>query len=362
MNSVDSIDIIERGKKLVLEGDFFNLSNLAKEMFESKTSDFYSSYFYIVSLLKFDFVNNDKLPRYILNKNEIEDDIKSRIYHAARNKYYSISDTSFENLSQYYPDVAGNKRNTWHKARTKYDDNKDQINCMFKTIKNECDPYIIKMKETAEGEEENLIINKLTFFINYISFAQFELNRYNTDANTFVKNDYDKTPNPGNKPKFIMFLTLIILSFFLFSISMSLILFISIKGYYIFNESLEIRIVATILTSFFLIVMSLYFIIKSDLFSMRKPIIPTAISLLTFLLVLSGILTLFSNELFLEIWYSIVGAIISLISFVYCLVMMIKNKPSNTYNCGTYIGNYKALINNSFKVDFPFKWNKFVNK
>ena len=49
-----------------------------------------------------------------------------------------------------------------------------------------------------------------------------------------------------------------------------------------------------------------------------------------------------------------------LISLIFSVYKMNYYLPRNTYVNGTYIGNYKALVTNSFKVEFSFEWKTFT--
>jgi hypothetical protein len=57
---------------------------------------------------------------------------------------------------------------------------------------------------------------------------------------------------------------------------------------------------------------------------------------------------------------SILEGIVGLISLIFSLIKLSIYLPKNTYKCGSYIGNYKALCLNNFKVNFTYSWDIYL--
>ena len=360
LNEDDSLSsFIRYGNELRKNMDYKIFKTIADLMMVKFPDCFYSYCFASIGLLEFDFINQEPSYFYALNKNEVEDDIKSRLYHLSRIKYVSIPDYSFDLLSSHYPDIAGEKRGVWLKSKTAYEEKRKEVTKINYYINSFCNEYLKRMKELAKCEVEEQIVINFTKFIEFINFTTLELDRYEEDADAFAQSDFNRTPKPGNKPKFIMYLSLFIMCVLLFAISTFNNVFALVNGLENPNpNNSTVTLISSILTTVLIMVMSIFISIKGKLFSKSK--ILFGISLITFAFILSfaGIYSSSTSNLFAEVWYSFVGLFISIAVGIFSMIRLIKVRPKNTY-VGTYIGNFDALIKNNFFTTYTFSWHHF---
>ena len=350
---------IQYGNKLRKNKDFKNQKIIADLMMVKFPLCFYSYCFASIGLLEFDFIIEKPSYFYTLDKNQIEDDIKSRLYHLSRIKYVSIPDYSFDLLSSHYPDIAGEKRGVWLKSRTAFEEKRKEVSKINYYIDSFCSEYLKKMKDlVTDGVEEQIVIN-FNKYIEFINFATEELDRYEKDANDFAQSDFDRTPKPGNKPKFVMYLSLFIMCVLLFAISTFNNVFALVNGLDNPNQnSANVILISSILTTILILIMTIFISIKGKLFSKKKIILGVSLITFAFILSFAGIYSSSTSNLFTEVWYSFVGLIISIAVGIFSVFRLIKLRPKNTY-VGTYIGNFDALIKNNFFTSYSFSWHHF---
>ncbi len=350
---------IKYGHQLRKDKEYKNLKTIADLMMVKYPSCFYSYCFASIGLLEFDFISEMPSYFYILNKNEIEDDIKSRLYHLSRVKYISIPDYSFDLLSSHYPDIAGEKRGVWLKSKTAYEEKRKEVNQINSYIDSFCGEYFKRMEQFAKDDDEKQIVINFNKYLEFIHFATSELDRYEEDANAFAQSDFNRTPKPGNKPKFFIYLSLFIMCVLLFVISTFNNVFALVNG--LENPNINnspVTLISSILTTVLIVVMTIFISVKGKLFSKSKILLGISFIAFTFVLSFAGIYSSSTSNLFAEVWYSFVGLAISIAVGILSMIRLIKLKPNNTY-VGTYIGNFDALIKNNFFTTYTFTWHHF---
>lgn len=337
--------------------DFNKMFDLGTEMKELFPHNFWTYCFLAIGETHFDLLA--KLPEfdYKLTRNEINEDMKSRIYHYARNKYATVTSLLYSEIADKYPDTPGETRGKWHKCKTQYENKLNKI-IIYKnnnmTIKN---LYLRNMEIHATNEKEMSIVHNFKVWCDKVDFTFNELKRFERNSENFVKRDYEKTPNPGNKPIFFANLLLFGGSVLLFLVSVFEIISIYVES---INMPKPAIVGVSIASSVLFLTISLFYIFKKNLlFNKKNPVLTAILCLIVGFIVTFGIISSFQP---LEVlgWYQIFTLIIAMLSGVISFIKLLQNRPKNTYACGTYIGNFRALANDSFEINFSFNWKNFI--
>lgn len=355
-NKTDVVDYIKLGFLYRTIKDYKSIYNLGLEMKGCFPYNFWTYLFLAIGETHFDLLSTLPEIDYKLTKEEINEDMKSRIYHYARNKYSTVTSMMYNEIADKYPDTPGETRGKWHKCKTQFENKLNKLLIFKKNnsiIKN---LYLRNMEMYASNEKEMAIVHNFNVWSNRVDFAFDEIKRYERNSENFVIRDYEKTPDPGNKPNFFMNISLFIGSLIVFLLSIFEIISIYVQA---INMPKPVIITLSILSSILLLIISIFFIFKKNLlFNKKNPVITFGLCMLVGFIVVFGIISSFQPLAFG--WYQIFNLIISILGGVFSLYKAYKNQPRNTYINDTYIGNFKALANNSFQINFSFNWKNFV--
>lgn len=346
-------ELINEGFELSKSGHFKKLGLLAEYLINNHKDIFWGHAFKIISDIEFDILTPGKLIDYKIMPSDIEIDMKARLYFAARKKY-QVSGEKIVSQIGYYPDDRVDAK-TSKKMNTIFDITKQESIHLLSNVRNVSN-NLKKLNALAKRQEEKLFIENYINYVEQITFINNELSRYDKEATDYINNDYNKTPNPGNKTFFLWYSLLGLLSFFSLSLSMVNI------GLFIANYGEAMTIfdgVSAIIISFLLLVMSVVTLTRTPLFNVSWHKMITTIVILSIAAIgVAGIVSVFvsiDNGRKGD-WFFIIGAFVSLASFVYSIVCGVKYLPKKTNKNHTLIGDYKTLTTNQFSVNFPFKW------
>lgn len=293
----------------------------------------------------------------MLNTNDMNIDVKARLYHAAREKYKNTGDKLLNKIKDFYPDEHPNKKTT-KKMRTNYDINLDNVEYLYGRIGNFNKKYKF-MSSLAKEEEEIKFVNNYKAYFDYLCFAKSQLDSYNLKANEFIQSDFDRTPKPGNKRLFIIYIFLGVLSLFTLSLS-SAHIGLLLSG---FSEYMSLfDAFASIGVAIIVLVMVILIIVKTPRLKNREHKTRiTLVILTTIALDTAGIATIFSSTDSNRIgeWFFIFGLVSGISVFVYSVVSTLKNMPKKLNVNNTFIGDYKRLANNNLDIVYPYEWPKY---
>ena len=346
-------DALRHGFKLLYFRSYDRLYDFSQLMKESYPNNYWTVLFELIGKVKLDLVF--LLPKidYTLDNDEIKDDVKSRYYHFARKKYAKSPQSTFNKIAGYYPDIPGNNRKRWNKARTKYEEKLEMVESYSEIASLIRTEYMDKLDSIAESEEQKNINFNIKVWLDQIAHAKLDLFRYNQTANEFVKNDYDRTPNPGNKPVFLGYLVFYLLAFLTLVLSVTQIVLSIINPNLANNTALSF--VSVSVYAVIIILSGVLLLINRNMFRNHPVVSVFAVAILA-LISASGIATAgFKTRVN---WFAIFAAVTSLVSLFYTSVKLIAYFPRKT-NGATIIGDYQKLSTNTFDVTFVFTFKTY---
>lgn len=347
-------EYLETGFHFLYFNAYDLLSQLANSMLNEYSNNFWTYAFLLISDIKMDIIFSLPNIHYQLTKEEIDEDLRARYYHYARLKYSNISQSQYGKISGFYPDLPGESRGKWKKAHTKYEEYLDVINQYCEISSKIRSNYLIELEVTATSDEQKTIVKNLKLWLDEVNHASIDLYRYNKEADTKVRNDYYETPSPGNKPKFLLYVSIYFLAFASFVLSMADIIISIINGEgFVGNNGYIAASIATFLYLFSLF----YYLIRSHMFR-RAPIISVASIVASCIISASGILTA-GQKVFIN-WYFVILAIVSFSVMVISVYKAVKYVPKNIHRKNTVISNFALLCDNSFTFTFDFSWNEYI--
>ena len=348
----DLSSYVRYGFKLLYFRSYDRLKNLSEIMMVKYPEYYWSMMFELIGRTNIDFVFLLPKVEYELTKEELDEDARSRYYHYARKKYAQSPQMTFNRIAGYYPDLPGDNRKKWRKAKTKYDERVDVINKYFEISNLIRSEYLSKLDQYAETDDERKINHNLKIWISQIVHARSELFLYNESINNQVKKDYENTPNPGNKPLFASFSTLYIISFLVFVWSLSEI----ILGFTLPDGLNPVfSYVAASISSILILISVVLLTIKGPILK-RLPVVSVILIVAATFICGSGIATAGIRTKLN--WFSVFSIVIALISMFYAGYKMIKYFPHGSRDT-TIIGNFPKLANNSFDVQVEYEFKKF---
>lgn len=354
IDEMSLVDLIQHGFIMLEEKDLKKLKLLSKHIIEKHPKCFWGYCFMSISETGLDLTKPISNVSYQLNNDDIQEDIKARIYYYARIKYFKAPTNKYEAICGFYPDVPGEKRNEWHRSITPFDKKLKRVLSLKKKYDLISTNYLHQMEIYSKSEKEVTIVHNFKLWGEYIIHALNSLDDYDKKAESFVKADFKKTPNPGNKKGFIIYTVFFIISLLLTLLSIT-------RTIFSFNLALDkwIDMVFSISSSMALLGVSGIFIFKSKLFNKLNPILVSSLILLVIIVAVLNIVSSFTaNEL--DIYVSLFIGFIGLVGGFFTLKKMRYYFPRNTYKCGSYIGNYKALCSNDFKINFSYEWTLYL--
>ena len=346
-----------KGKELVKNNNHAKLKELAISMVGKYSDSFYPYCFLAISETGIDIINGLPFNTHTMSKYEVNDDMKSRIYHLARHKYVSSTQNVFNDLSKYYPDIPSSmNKSSWEKAPTAYEERLLTLSKYKQAINIINDKYLQNMRKNAKNDEEYSIIEGYLLWCKNVEEGIKDLEKYNSKANEFVMRDFEMTPRPGNPLLFTLYLSMFILSSILFILSSG-----SLILGFIFGLSSSITKICFFVCSLFIVSILVYFIMKNKLLSSGR-----IISALLLIIAAIVVITLGATGVFraqpnngLVIFFFITSIVVSTLVCVISCFLFNHNKPVDTYKNKTYIGNLSALLTNNFNVDFNYKFENF---
>ena len=331
----------------------FELSTL---MLKLHPDNFYSYLFNLIGKTEIDFIFLIKDINVKLTDEEIEEDMRSRYYFYARKKYSKSPQNIFSKISGHYPDLPGDKRGKWEKARTKYDEYHETIKKYFKVSDMIHSEYMTHFNRTAKNEDELNILKNIQIWLDQVSHAHLDLQRYNQEADEVVKQDYIATPYPGNKPKFTAYLTIYILAL------ITLILGVTDIVISIVNGSTLAGVYGYLSVSIYnalLISAAVVWIVNGSLFQDR-PLLGVGAIVGSVILTASGFIT--ANVKVRISWFSIFATVMAIALIAISIIKGMQYLPRSSRKCTTIIGDLPKLIDNSFEVNFSFEWKKYEGR
>ncbi len=352
-DSESYFDMQKQGLSFLNKQQFDKLLDLSKAMLKIWKNDFYSYLFYVCSLANINLLDDLIYPEYKLSEEEIQDDLKARLYHLARIKYSKSSQVVYSKISSYYPDLA--IQDGWRRAITSYDRKYDVIEAYNNKL-NEIDKNLNKLNDLAINKKEKQIVDKIFKWKTYLAKAKDELKRYDEYASNLVNKDFNNTPKVGNSTFANLYILLFVFSVVLFFYTLSNLIYGHFVGFSnIFAQT------SSIINAVYSLAMVVFFTVKLNLFSKgRHPLLGAGLYVFYIVISLLGIFACFANfnnsSNLIMVYF-----IIILISLVYVITTsIIKFKKYYSFSLrksNTYLSNIKALAKNNFKVN-----NEFVFK
>ena len=354
LESYDSLEqYLSSGFRFLYFKAYDLLEDWSKKAKDEYKNDFWYMVLDLIGKIKIDVIFLLPEPNFVLSKVQMEYDAKTRIYHYARKKYASIELNEYEKLLSFYPDQASEQQRKWKKAPSHYDELKvenDEYVKKCEIIKNE---YMDRLKEAASNDDQKAVVDNIQVWMHKVQHASIELDRYNQNITNFVLEDYEKTPNPGNKGKYSLYMILYVLSFFVFVTS---IVDLAVS---IYRQSGLTGPLSYLVSAFssLLITGGMIFYIASTRLLKKHPIIAIAMIIVDLLVCASGILT--SELQAIVKWFTIFSMSISLIFLFWFTIRVVKYTPRRTNKKHTIIGNFEALTTDNFLVNYSFDWLEY---
>lgn len=351
-------DMLNQGKTFLEKEQFDKLFNLSQAMINRWPTNFYSNLYHLCAKTKLDLTKPLAYPSYKLTQIEMQEDIKARLYHFARIKYAKASQSVYDGISSYYPDIPSTvEPSGWSKAKTSFDCRLENIELCLQKV-NIIAQHLNDLKKYANDEKENEIIKRIFEWGDYLLKAKKELLRFDDYANSLVKNDFNNTPDPGNS----LFAGLYLILFFLSLVLMSITIAEIIIGFVIGDFNQLFSQIGSIFISAYQIAMVVYFTIKLKLFSQgRHPVFASCLYILSIALSCFGITTSFIDIESLNPWvisYFFITLCLLVYTTILACVKWNKYRNKKTRKVNTYIGNYQQLLKNNFAVSFQFEFNE----
>ncbi len=330
------------------------LGELAEKMKPIYSYSYWTWMFLLISDVKIDVIFLLPNVEYELSEEEINEDMKARYYHAARKKYSHIPQTKFNKIAGLYSDLPGETRGKWKKARTKYEEKLEVITSYCEIASKIRTVYLHELETRAKTDDQTQIIKNIKVWLDEVNHASIDLYAYDKAANDVVNEDYKKTPYPGNRPKFIIYITFYVMSLTVFIFTMANIIISLVNGHS--DTTYTGYIMAGIGTLLFAIALG-YYLISAKMFK-RRPILSVVGVIASVVVCASGMLSATADVV--VNWYFIVLAAFSLLCLGFATQRGIKYSPHKTNKNGTVIGDFDALANNSIEFDFQFNWQPYI--
>ncbi|MBR0295028.1 MAG: hypothetical protein IJQ67_03895 [Bacilli bacterium] len=351
---IDSLQsALRHAFRLLYFRSYNRLLEFTKLMKELYPENYWSVLFELIGRTEIDFIFLIPKVDYALDDEEVKEDARARYYHYVRKKYSQTTQLAFNKIAGYYPDIPGNNKKKWNKARTKYEEKVELINSYSKVASIIREEYLEKLDQYASDEDQKNITYNIKIWLNQVAHAEVDLYRYNQSVENHVKDDYDRTPNPGNRPVFIGYVVFYLISLLTFVLSMTQII-LSILNVDMMSNLVFLYFSASIFTVL-LLVSSLVLFAKQGLFKKHPILAVTGLTIL-FLVCVSGIVT---AGIKMRInWFAIFAGAIALLVLFYTSVKLVKYFPRKSTN-DTIIGNFQKLSNNTFVIDYSFEFQPY---
>jgi hypothetical protein len=173
------VDLIQLGFILLNEKRSDDLKLLSEHLFLKYPKCFWSYCFKAMSETGLDLTKPIGNLSYQLNDDDIQDDLKSRIYHYARIKYSKCPKDKYEAISKFYPDIY---EGGVYKAKTNYENKLEVILDLKSKYDLISDKYVSEMELHSISEKEVAIVHNFKLWGKYLEFALSSLNKYNEKA------------------------------------------------------------------------------------------------------------------------------------------------------------------------------------
>lgn len=347
-------EYISKGKELIKNNNHAKLKELAITMVGKWHHNFYPYCFLAISETGIDIIDDLPFNNHMMSKFEINDDIKSRIYHLARYKYVSSTQNVFNTLSKYYPDVPSTEtQKAWRKAPTSYEERLLTLSKYKSAINVIEEKYLQNMRELAKNDEEYAILSGYLKWVQNVEDGLKELQKYNEKANEFVQEDFKNTPRPGNKIVFSLYLIFAVLSLSLLFLSTSSLVLGFVLGFSSIFSKIGFFVCASFIAG-----ITLYFIFRKKLFSSGHVISALMILIASIIVITLGATGTLNPQPdnVLIIFFFITSIVVSTLGSIISIIIACNNRIVDTQKNKTYIGNLEALLTNNFNVDFNYKF------
>ena len=332
--------------------DFSDLLKALPLMKEQYPDSFFVDMFLLIEETRVDLIYH--LPEIPLNatKEEIDEDLRSRYYFYARKKYHKLPQKSFNKIAGIYPDVPGETRGKWKRAITSLNNKEEAIklyNLYADVIRNK---YLEKLEGEASSKLEEDILYNLKVWLDRLSHSSIDFYAYGDKANEMVKEDFNKTPNPGNRTKFYSYMTVYLVSLFALIFNVVELIIEANQGSLFHGPMAYIfASISSLIYIFALITV----IVAANMFQ-RFPILAIALVLLIGVICSGGIVTADLSGAF---WFNITTIVIAVASIIVTTYKMVYYAPHKTNKNNTIIGNFNALADNSFEINFDYSWSDY---
>lgn len=347
-NLSSSEDTFEYAFKLLYFRSYERIKDFVPFLEEHYPSSYWTYMFSLIGETGIDFIFLLPKVEYELSEDEIKEDARTRFYHYARRKYSKAPQSTFNKIAGFYPDVPSNNRRKWNKARTKYEEKMEMVEGYYQISNLIRNKYLDKFEELAVTNDQKIINHNLKIWMNKVSHAQVDLKRYNQSIDSIVREDYERTPNPGNRPLFTGYMILYLLSFLTTVISVSHVVLSLINRSFI---SGTMSYVSAAIASALIIASTI--LLLSNLGWLRDRPVISVISLIAVVFICGSGITTAGLDVLIN-WYFIFSFVVSIALLFYISFKIVKYMPHNTQSVGTIIGDYEKLKNDSFEVNFVF--------
>ena len=344
-------EYINKGLDALKNNDITLISSFIEPMKEQYGSFFFTALFALIIETKIDFIYH--LPEIYesLSEEEVDEDMRSRYYHLARRKYFKVPQKTYNKIAGKYADIPGESRGKWNRSITSYTKKEAEIKKYSKIAELIRDKYLSSLEEKMYSQLDKDIVFNIKIWLDKVSHASIDFYSYNLKADEVVKKDYNDTPNPGNKTKFFSYLLVYLVSLagLIFNTVEMIIEGVSGSA---FHGPLA-YIFAAISTTIYVFAVAIA--IASGRLLSRFPLFAVSLIILSALICTGGIVT---ADLAGSVWFNITSIVISLTSVIITTYKMVYYYP-HRQNTNTIIGNFQALVDDSFVVDFKYDWSKY---
>lgn len=361
MSNISKDNYFNEALSLLKEEEFRMLEKIGREMIAAYPDDFYSYAFFAMGNIGFDLIAGKEVPNYYINHNDIELDMKGRVYFWARKKYALASNRILGPLCDYYPNDVDFQTRRPRRMRSNYDKKIHELLIIYNRGRDKKTYLTKKMKELAKDDNEKKILNNYILYWDNIDESYKEMGRYHVEAKEFVKNDFDRTPSPGNLKGFILSLLMLIFSSTSVVMSVIEIIFMIQSGFKVLSS---FGSATALVVAISMLIITIMFVVSSPVLNRGAHNVAKGIIICSVVgIAASGISTCYvslvrQTSCLGGIWFFVLGILFGLLLGVYSLIFLLKYFPHNTLKNKTIIGDYKSLMRNKFSVDFPFEFAK----
>jgi len=360
-SNTNFLDLIIKGNELLKDEDFKQLRIVAVSLIKINKNAFIGYAFLACSDLKIDLFKSSTLEPIIINKNDIELDMKSRLYYEAR-KLYKDSDKRYvDALNKFYKSEIDYSKNKERRMVTNFDKQISKIEMLEAQVNEHGTLLKKKLVELAESKDEQIILQNYFNYCENLAYSTKELHLYDKAANNYIYSDLNKTSSPGNKKKFYIYITTLSLDVIAILLSMVTIIF----GYVSLTNNLKIfSLFAPVFTSVVILITMGILLKRVDILNYKKRVVAKwFISLIVLCFCAAGISTTYFSFVkesgFFAIWFYIISLPICISMAVYSGIIIYRSKPKNNKLTSTLLGDIKKLSLNNFEVNFPFEFKKY---